>query len=277
MLPNPLLPDQLPKPQFRCVIPCGYGVDLFPLVEPESRPPTQHHQQDHGDDKAHHQQQIKPLLPVAGKKMIDWVLDRVQQAGVFGQPASPVSPWAIVAILTPCAHTRRDPRPRARIHRQTHKSPPPSPPTRSLAKHHHHRPAATQRPRRIGRSPGRGRLEECRPRLDVGHRTKLDHRPSSPPCPSERVPTRQLTNPPRLAHPHTQTDFILAPCDLLLSPNSNPPSPISLAALLDRHRSDDNLLTTLFSERAAGNVIEARKDGQQILFSFFSHGPQGSA
>jgi hypothetical protein len=64
---------------------------------------------------------------------------------------------------------------------------------------------------------------------------------------------------------------------LLLSPNSNPPSPISLAALLDRHRSDDNLLTTLFSERAAGNVIEARKDGQQILFSFFSHGPQRSA
>lgn len=58
-----------------------------------------------------------------------------------------------------------------------------------------------------------------------------------------------------------QTDFILAPCDLLLSPaNLHAPS-ISLAALLDRHRSDDNLLTTLFSERAAGNLVEARKNG----------------
>lgn len=37
---------------------------------------------------------------------------------------------------------------------------------------------------------------------------------------------------------------------------------ISLAALLDRHRSDDNFLTTLFSERAAGSVVEARKDGE---------------
>lgn len=52
--------------------------------------------------------------------------------------------------------------------------------------------------------------------------------------------------------PRAQTDFIVAPCDLLLSPaNLHAPS-ISLAALLDRHRSDDNLLTTLFSERAAG-------------------------
>lgn len=89
MLPNPLLPDQLPKPQFRCVIPCGYGLDLFPLVQPESRPTRPpHHSDQHAEDKAqqnHHQ--IKPLLPVAGKKMIDWVIDRVQQAGVFGQPA----------------------------------------------------------------------------------------------------------------------------------------------------------------------------------------------
>lgn len=61
--------------------------------------------------------------------------------------------------------------------------------------------------------------------------------------------------------PRAQTDFIVAPCDLLLSPaNLHAPS-ISLAALLDRHRSDDNLLTTLFSERAAGNLVEARKNG----------------
>lgn len=98
MLPNPLLPDQLPKPQFRCVIPCGYGLDLFPLVEPSSRPPPPQDQHA-GDDKPphqHHQQQIKPLLPVAGKKMIDWVLDRVQQAGVLGQPTVLALPRLLV-------------------------------------------------------------------------------------------------------------------------------------------------------------------------------------
>jgi translation initiation factor eIF-2B subunit gamma len=46
---------------------------------------------------------------------------------------------------------------------------------------------------------------------------------------------------------------------LLLSPN--PSSTISLASLLDRHRTDDNLITTLFSSRSSGNVQEARKDG----------------
>lgn len=61
-----------------------------------------------------------------------------------------------------------------------------------------------------------------------------------------------------------QTDFILLPCDLLLSPAGSAPS-ISLASLLDRHRADDNLLTTLFYERAAGGVVDARKDGELEL------------
>lgn len=64
-----------------------------------------------------------------------------------------------------------------------------------------------------------------------------------------------------------QTDFILLPCDLLLSPSNLHAPTISLAALLDRHRSDDNLMTTLFSERVAGNVAEARKDGTPFHFS----------
>lgn len=108
MLPNPLLPDQLPKPQFRCVIPCGYGLDLFPLVEPESRPPPPPQDQHAGDDKAHHQHQIKPLLPVAGKRMIDWVLDRVQQAGVFGQPTSLSLSLYTRAIVSHLCHARTE-------------------------------------------------------------------------------------------------------------------------------------------------------------------------
>lgn len=90
MLPNPLLPEQLPKAQFRAVIPCGFGVDLFPLVEPaadltsdeEDAKPAglRSHGRGHGQSKA--------LLPVAGKKMIDWVLERVEEAGVFGKYSS---------------------------------------------------------------------------------------------------------------------------------------------------------------------------------------------
>lgn len=64
-----------------------------------------------------------------------------------------------------------------------------------------------------------------------------------------------------LTSPCLQTDFILLPCDLLFSPSNNN-AVINLATLLDRHRTDDNLMTTLFSERAAGGVVEARKDGE---------------
>ncbi|GAA5964035.1 hypothetical protein JCM8115_000877 [Rhodotorula mucilaginosa] len=218
MLPNPLLPDQLPKPQFRCVIPCGYGVDLFPLVEPESRPPAQ--SQDHGDDKAHqhHQQQIKPLLPVAGKKMIDWVLDRVQQAGVFE-----------ILVLAP----------------------------ESIAKPTSHH----LRARRLAAS---SQATTTTAPLQPNARVELEEVP-------EEVASKNVVRVLMWAIEQNliTTDFILAPCDLLLSPNSNPPSPISLAALLDRHRSDDNLLTTLFSERAAGNVIEARKDGPPEILTIY--------
>lgn len=55
----------------------------------------------------------------------------------------------------------------------------------------------------------------------------------------------------------------MLPCDLLMAPSGAHPA-ISLASVLDRHRSEDNLLTALFSERAAGNVVEARKDGQSL-------------
>lgn len=84
-----LLPTAPPKAQFRAVITCGYGSDLYPLIEsastlsdedelggaaaPISTPAGQHHGQ------------TKALLPVAGRRMIDWVLDAVEVAGVFGQ------------------------------------------------------------------------------------------------------------------------------------------------------------------------------------------------
>jgi translation initiation factor eIF-2B subunit gamma len=85
MLPNSLIPNALPKPQFRAVITCGFGSDLYPLIEPvsgisededEAKPAGPGHGRGHG--------QVKALLPVAGKRMVDWVLDRVEEAGVFG-------------------------------------------------------------------------------------------------------------------------------------------------------------------------------------------------
>ncbi|KWU43933.1 hypothetical protein RHOSPDRAFT_34554 [Rhodotorula sp. JG-1b] len=221
MLPNPLLPDQLPKPQFRCVIPCGYGLDLFPLVEPESRPPPPPQDQHAGDDKAHHQHQIKPLLPVAGKRMIDWVLDRVQQAGVFE-----ILVLAPESIAKPTSHHLR---------------------ARRLAAASSSQAAATTT---TAQPNARVELEEV----------------------PEEVASKNVVRVLMWAIEQNliTTDFILLPCDLLLSPSNNLAAPpISLAALLDRHRSDDNLLTTLFSERAAGNVIEARKDGPPEILTIY--------
>lgn len=63
----------------------------------------------------------------------------------------------------------------------------------------------------------------------------------------------------------TQSDFLIMPCDLLLSPAVPTNPTISLASVLDRHRVDDNLMTTLFAERAAGGVVEAAKDGESSL------------
>lgn len=113
MLPNPLLPDQLPKPQFRCVVACGFGVDLFPLVEPSSKPLTAARSQLDGPQQQQDAQvqaqashaQTKPLLPVAGKKMIDWVLERVEQAGVYGAPRTAPLSGCAPQLLTFLVHT----------------------------------------------------------------------------------------------------------------------------------------------------------------------------
>lgn len=92
-----LIPTAFPKPQFRAVILCGYGQDLYPLIEQEAHDHTdEDDQQDPNQLNAsaasqpapgagHHLGQTKALLPVAGRRMIDWVLDGVEQAGVFGE------------------------------------------------------------------------------------------------------------------------------------------------------------------------------------------------
>ncbi|GAA5988886.1 hypothetical protein JCM10908_006211 [Rhodotorula pacifica] len=227
MLPNPLLPDQLPKPQFRCVIPCGFGVDLFPLVEPsgplaasdDDAPGPQSQSQSQSSNRNVHAQ-TKPLLPVAGKKMIDWVLERVEQAGVFE-----------ILVLAP----------------------------ESIAKpvgHH-------LRARRLAASQASSSSSSASV-LHPNAKVELEEVP-------EEVATKNVVRVLMWAVEKglITTDFILLPCDLLLSPANLATPSISLAALLDRHRSDDNFLTTLFSERQAGNVVEARKDGPPEVLTIY--------
>lgn len=78
----------LPKAQFRAVILCGYGSDLYPLIEPTS---GAYADGEGGADggaaglPGKGPGQVKALLPVAGKRMLDWVLERVEDAGVFGE------------------------------------------------------------------------------------------------------------------------------------------------------------------------------------------------
>lgn len=75
----------LPKAQFRAVILCGYGSDLFPLIEPTSGLSSDEEDATAPRHAKHQTGQVKALLPVAGKKMIDWVFERVEEAGVFGE------------------------------------------------------------------------------------------------------------------------------------------------------------------------------------------------
>lgn len=93
-LPNSLISTTLlPKAQFRAVVTCGFGSDLYPLVEPvsaisdedEAAPTETNAPPQHAHHAARKLGQTKALLPVAGRKMIDWVLERVEEAGVFGE------------------------------------------------------------------------------------------------------------------------------------------------------------------------------------------------
>ncbi|GAA5887990.1 hypothetical protein JCM5296_001522 [Sporobolomyces johnsonii] len=207
MLPNSLLQTLLPKPQYRAVITCGFGVDLFPLVEPTTNLTSDEDEAKPAGLRAHGRGhgQTKALLPVAGKKMIDWVLERVEEAGVFD-----------ILVLSPA----------------------------SIAKPMgHHLRARRSAPSTSSSSTPSAKVE-------------LEEIP-------EEVASRGCVRVLMWAAQKglITTDFILLPCDLLLSSSNLLAPTISLAALLDRHRTDDNLMTTLFSERAAGNVVEARKDG----------------
>ncbi|KAK4055043.1 Translation initiation factor eIF-2B subunit gamma [Microbotryomycetes sp. JL221] len=251
-LPSSLLPNtSLPKAQFRAVVACGFGSQLYPLVEPV-------HVVGHasfdastgagsldGDADALDQQQLagqssltgtdgtdanvpsvaapllsshklkhgqtKALLPVGGRRMVDWVLDRIEDAGVFD-----------ILVLTP--HSIAGPI--AHHLRQRRSAPSTSSPSAKV---------------------------------------DLDEVPDD-------VARRGLVEILRWAAAKAlvKSDFILLPCDLLLVPNATSTSAtISLASLLDRHRTDDNLMTTMFTERAAGNVIEPRKDGPPEILTIY--------
>jgi hypothetical protein len=107
MLPNSLLPSVSgSKPQYRAVLFAGFGEDLFPLVEPQGDLTSDEedakpgltgrgtgHRKGHGQTKA--------LLPVAGRKMIDWVLERVEEAGVFGALSSSFPSFLGTDLLRP--------------------------------------------------------------------------------------------------------------------------------------------------------------------------------
>lgn len=119
----------IPSAQFRAIILCGYGSDLFPLIEPQAHssgnsdedPDAGEGDLVDSDDSEEDAEgagggaagaggkvvkgfkvneelrrkdvgQIKSLLPVAGRRMIDWVLDLVEEAGVYG--TSPSLPLA---------------------------------------------------------------------------------------------------------------------------------------------------------------------------------------
>ncbi|GAA5821791.1 hypothetical protein JCM11251_001026 [Rhodosporidiobolus azoricus] len=216
MIPNSLLTTASQKAQFRAVLFCGFGVDLFPLVEPsadltsdeEDAKPAgfPSHGKGHG--------QIKALLPVAGKKMVDWVLERVEEAGIYD-----------ILVLTPLSISK------------------------PLA---HHLRARRSQP---GSSTSTG---------SASAKVELEEIP-------EEVASRGCVRALMWAAEKglVTTDFILLPCDLLLSPTNLSAPTISLASLLDRHRTDDNLMTTLFSERAAGNVVEPKKDGPPEVLTIY--------
>ncbi|GAA5950092.1 hypothetical protein JCM3765_004193 [Sporobolomyces pararoseus] len=207
MLPNSLLPTLLPKPQFKAVILAGYGIDLFPLVEPptpSTSTTTTTTSTSDSPQENDNNRQIKGLLPVAGKKMIDWVLELVEQSGIFE-----------VLVLTPS----------------------------SISKPMSHHLRSQKRSSSSSNSSSKIELEEI------------------PELISSRGTVRVLMW--ATEQNLITTDFILLPCDLLLSPSpsigSN--SSISLASLLDRHRTDDNLVTTLFSTRSSGNVKNSKQSG----------------
>ncbi|KAM0745848.1 hypothetical protein T439DRAFT_384561 [Meredithblackwellia eburnea MCA 4105] len=201
-----------PKAQFRAVVLCGYGADLYPLIELVSAM-----DEDDEDDAnaaissggpsagtSKGPGQVKALLPVAGKRMVDWVLERVEESGVYD-----------ILVLTPTSIS--------------------SP----LA--HHLRARRTSTSAGLSATPSNAKVE-------------LEEIPDEVARKGTVSVVRWATEKELI-----KTDFIILPCDLLLSPTSV--SSPSLATLIDFHRSSDNLLTTLFYERTAGAVVEAKKEG----------------
>ena len=69
------------------------------------------------------------------------------------------------------------------------------------------------------------------------------------------------------AQGHIKTDFVVLPCDLLLAPSSTAPAVYSLSSLLEAHRIDGALITTLLYERAAANEDKEADNVEDLLVS----------
>ena len=66
---------------------------------------------------------------------------------------------------------------------------------------------------------------------------------------------------------HSQGDFVLLPCDLLLAPTST--CTLSLSSLLATHLCQDNLVTSLFYHRTASAVPPESKNGPPTLLTVY--------
>ncbi|GAA6033252.1 hypothetical protein JCM8097_003017 [Rhodosporidiobolus ruineniae] len=216
MLPNSLLSQTRTASAHKALIFAGFGVDLFPLVEPAADLTSDDDEAKPAGLSSHHRGhgQTKALLPVAGKKMVDWVLERVEEAGIYD-----------ILVLTPQSISK------------------------PLA---HHLRARRSQP---SSSSGNG---------TPSAKVELEEIPEEV---AQRGTVRALMWAAEKGL--VTTDFVVLPCDLLLSPSNLHAPSISLASLLDRHRLDDNLMTTLFSERAAGNVVEPKKDGPTEILTIY--------
>ncbi|KAK4050652.1 Translation initiation factor eIF-2B subunit gamma [Microbotryomycetes sp. JL201] len=279
-LPSSLLPNtSLPRAQFRAIVACGFGSELYPLVEPvhvvgddnDTAEDSSINEtaaaaaaaalttagtsfgatevdmtglqlgQGASSHRKNKQAQTKALLPVGGRKMVDWVLDRVEEAGVFGEAAVDTD-WLANANCWPFPH------------------------------HSFAQPPSNEQKDILVLTP-----ESISG--PMAHHLRARRSAPSTSSPSakvdlEEVPDetarRGLVEIVKWAAAKTliKSDFILLPCDLLLVPATAVPT-ISLASLLDRHRTDDNLMTTLFTERAAGNVVDPRKDGPPEILTVY--------
>ncbi|SCV73422.1 BQ2448_7348 [Microbotryum intermedium] len=259
MLPNSLIPTALPKAQFRAVVTCGYGSDLYPLIEPlssltddepdeASNATLPHHHHHH-----HHQHQRHDSQGGAASANASAVIGGSSSgtgagpgtmagtgpntAGTSaGTIAGSKRPGQVKALL-PVVGKKMVDWTLDRVEEA------------GVFAHH-------LRARRT--APSTSNLPSGTPSTKI----ELEEVPDAVARQGSVAVLKWATEKGVI-----KSDILLVPCDLLLAPT--PMTTISLASLIDRHRTDDNLMTTLFYERAAGAVVEARKDGPSEILTVY--------